>query len=201
VSLLAAQSFAPRPDGELLIVGAGVQAMTHLEAFAAGLPLRRVWLQSRTPAKVEALAAHARGLGLQAEVVASVDAVLPRVSMVVTVTSSRVPVLPDLDCGLWRDHHFVAAVGAFRPDMCELPPSLCRAASTSGRLLADTLHGIEEEAGDLLQAGIDWSTVQPFETAILAKDSLRARAGSPLVFKSVGYALWDLAACVLATRV
>ncbi|MDT6962216.1 delta(1)-pyrroline-2-carboxylate reductase family protein [Cupriavidus sp. SZY C1] len=199
VSLLAAQSFAPDLDGELLIVGAGVQAQTHLEAFIAGLPVRKVWLQSRTRDKAEALAAQARLLGVAAEVVDDVAAVLPRVSMVVTVTSSRSPVLPDLDSGLWSDRHFVAAVGAFRPDMCELPPQLCRTASAAGRLLADTLFGIEDEAGDLLQAGIDWQTVQPFETAILQADALRARAGSPLVFKSVGYALWDLAACILAS--
>jgi ornithine cyclodeaminase len=42
--------------------------------------------------------------------------------------------------------------------------------------------------------------VQPFETAILEADAIRARTGSPLVFKSVGYALWDLAACVLASE-
>ncbi len=120
--------------------------------------------------------------------------------MVVTVTSSRTPVLPDLAAGCWRDDHFIAAVGAFRPDMCELPPALCRGAAQAGRLLADTLFGIEDEAGDLLQAGIDWAAVQPFETAILAADAIRARSGSPLVFKSVGYALWDLAACALAVR-
>ncbi|MBF6988059.1 MULTISPECIES: delta(1)-pyrroline-2-carboxylate reductase family protein [Cupriavidus] len=200
VSLLAAQCFAARTDGELLIVGAGVQALTHLEAFVDGLGVRKVWLQSRTRDKAEALAAQARTLGVEAEVTDTVAAVLPRVSMVVTVTSSRSPVLPDLDSGLWRDDHFIAAVGAFRPDMCELPPRLCHAAADHGRLLADTLFGIEEEAGDLLQAGIDWGTVQPFETAILQADAIRARGGSPLVFKSVGYALWDLAACVLASR-
>ncbi|GJG96269.1 delta(1)-pyrroline-2-carboxylate reductase family protein [Cupriavidus pauculus] len=200
VSLLAAQSFAPVIDGELLIVGAGVQAQTHLEAFVAGLPIRKVWLQSRTRDKAEALAVQARSLGVEAEVVDEVASVLPRVSMVVTVTSSRTAVLPDLDSGLWNDRHFVAGVGAFRPDMCELPPALCQAASAQGRLLADTLFGIEDEAGDLLQAGIDWNTVQPFETAILQADALRARTGSPLVFKSVGYALWDLAACILASH-
>ncbi|WP_354686887.1 delta(1)-pyrroline-2-carboxylate reductase family protein [Cupriavidus necator] len=200
VSLLAAQRFAAQPQGELLIVGAGVQALTHLEAFAEGLGVRKVWLHSRTRDKAEALAAHARTLGLEADVTDAVETVLPRVSMVVTVTSSRTPVLPDLDSGLWRDHHFIAAVGAFRPDMCELPPALCHAAADHGRLLADTLFGIEDEAGDLLQAGIDWATVQPFEAAILQADAIRARAGSPLVFKSVGYALWDLAACVLVSR-
>ena len=200
VSLLAAQRFAARPDGELLIVGAGVQALTHLEAFVAGLGVRRLWLHSRTRDKAEALAAHARTLGVEAQVAESVASVLPRVSMVVTVTSSRSPVLPDLDSGLWHDHHFIAAVGAFRPDMCELPAALCHAAAEHGRLLADTLFGIEDEAGDLLQAGIDWAEVQPFERAILQADAIRARTGSPLVFKSVGYALWDLAACVLASR-
>jgi len=200
VSLLAAQRFAAQPDGELLIVGAGVQALTHLEAFIAGLGVGRVWLHSRTRSKAQVLAEHARAHGAQAEVTDDVAAVLPRVSMVVTVTSSHSPVLPDVASGLWRDHHFIAAVGAFRPDMCELPPRLCHAAAASGRLLADTLFGIEEEAGDLLQARIDWADVQPFETAILRADAIRARAGSPLVFKSVGYALWDLAACVLASR-
>ncbi|MBY4897686.1 delta(1)-pyrroline-2-carboxylate reductase family protein [Cupriavidus sp. AU9028] len=200
VSLLAAQRFAARADGELLIVGAGVQARTHLEAFAAGLPLRRVWLHSRTRSGAEALADHARTLDLQAEVVDAVAQVLPRVSMIVTVTSSRVPVLPDLDSGLWRDHHFIAAVGAFRPEMAELPPQLCRHAASAGRLLADTLAGIEDEAGDLLQAGIDWHDVQPFQQAILRAEALRTGSGSPLVFKSVGYALWDLAACTLAVR-
>lgn len=198
VTLLAAQTFAAKPDGDLLIVGAGVQALSHLEAFAAGLPLRRVWFQSRTRDKAEALAAHARSLGLDARVVDDAAEALPHVAMIVTVTSSRTAVLPDLDSGLWRDDHFVAGVGAFRTDMCELPPELCRAASASGRLMADTLAGIEDEAGDLLQAGVDWATVQPFETAILAADDIARRGGSPLVFKSVGYALWDLAACVLA---
>ncbi|AOY92311.1 ornithine cyclodeaminase [Cupriavidus sp. USMAA2-4] len=200
VSLLAAQSFAARPDGELLIVGAGVQALTHLEAFVAGLPVRRVWVHSRTRDKAQALVAHARTLGVEAEVADAVATVLPRVSMVVTVTSSLSPVLPDLDGGLWRDDHFVAAVGAFRPEMCELPARLCLAAQQAGRLLADTLFGIEEEAGDLLQAGVDWARVQPFESAVLEAEAIRARAGSPLVFKSVGYALWDLAACVLASQ-
>ena len=37
VSLLAAQKLAPRRDGPLLIVGAGVQGRAHLEAFHEGL--------------------------------------------------------------------------------------------------------------------------------------------------------------------
>ena len=38
VSLLAAQKLAPRTDGPMLIVGAGVQGQSHLEAFHTGSP-------------------------------------------------------------------------------------------------------------------------------------------------------------------
>ena len=40
VSLLAAQRLAPRTDGPLLIVGAGVQGRAHLEAFRQGSGVR-----------------------------------------------------------------------------------------------------------------------------------------------------------------
>ncbi len=197
VSLLAARSFAARPDGALLVVGAGVQARAHVEAWVAGLGTRHVLVCSRSAEHAEALVQHAQALGAQAEMVASVAAALPRVTMVVTATTSLHAVLPDLANGLWQPHHFVAGVGAFRPEMCELPAALCLQAAAQGRLVADTLSGLEHEAGDLLQAGVDWSLVRPFEQAIEEAAGLRAEAG-PLVFKSVGDACWDLAAARLA---
>ncbi|KAI5935465.1 Ketimine reductase mu-crystallin [Manis javanica] len=48
VSLLAAQRLAPNPQGPLLIVGAGVQGLAHLQAFAAGLGVREVQVASRS---------------------------------------------------------------------------------------------------------------------------------------------------------
>jgi 1-piperideine-2-carboxylate/1-pyrroline-2-carboxylate reductase [NAD(P)H] len=48
LSLLAAQTLAPRPDGPLLMVGAGTQARSHLEAFRGGLGVSKVLLTSRT---------------------------------------------------------------------------------------------------------------------------------------------------------
>jgi ornithine cyclodeaminase len=199
VSLLAAQHFAPDPDGAMLIVGAGSQALTHLEAFAAGLGTRRVFIQSRSIDKVRALVEHARQLGLESDLVERVEDALPQVSLVITATTATAPVLPDLDSGLWRDDHFVAAVGAFRPEMCELPPALCLRAASGGHLIADTFSGIRHEAGDLLQAGVDWATLREFKDAILLDPrAIRDRDScGPVVFKSVGYALWDLAAASL----
>ena len=56
VSLLAAQQLAPRRDGPMLIVGAGVQGRAHLEAFHEGLGLRSVKIASRSPGSAQALA-------------------------------------------------------------------------------------------------------------------------------------------------
>jgi 1-piperideine-2-carboxylate/1-pyrroline-2-carboxylate reductase [NAD(P)H] len=68
VSLLAAQKLAPNPRGPLLVVGAGVQGLAHLEAFAAGLGVREVQVASRSAASAAALVRHAQALGLHAQV-------------------------------------------------------------------------------------------------------------------------------------
>src|SRR5207244_1175213 len=77
------------------------------------------------------------------------------------------------------DQTFVAAVGAYLPEMAELPPGLVR----RSRVFVDTLEGAQAEAGDLIMAGIDWSGVTPLEEAL---DAPRAGKG-PVVFKSVGH--------------
>lgn len=184
VSLLAAQLLAPRTDGLLLIVGAGAQARAHLHAFAEAFPLREVWIAARSVESAERLAAQARTLGLKASVAGNPTAVLPYASLIVTATTSATPVFEDT----LFPPTFVAAVGAYRPDMAELPPALVRRA----RLYVDTLDGARQEAGDLLQAGVDWSTVTPLAA------ELPRPTGGPIVFKSVGHALWDLAAALAA---
>src|SRR3712207_8571664 len=41
LSMLAARELAPRPEGPLLVVGAGTQGRAHLEAFHEGLGVSR----------------------------------------------------------------------------------------------------------------------------------------------------------------
>lgn len=185
VSLLAAQKLAPDPKGPLLVVGAGVQAWSHLEAFHQGLGVREVYVYSRTPEHSRALADQAQSLGIAARVIENPLEAVERVSLIVTATTSTTPVLPDIV----REDAFIAAVGAYRPDMAELPPSLVRRA----RLFVDTLEGARAEAGDLIQAGVDWGQVRALGDVL---DS--ALPPGPVVFKSVGHALWDLAASRLA---
>ncbi len=186
LSLLAARELAPRPEGPLLVVGAGAQGRSHLEAFVEGLGVSKAFVTSRTRETAEALAAHAQGLGVEAVVVERPEEALPEAGMVVTATTSREPVLPE---GV-RGGTFVAAVGSFEPEAAELPPGLI----SGSTVVVDTIEGAREEAGDLIRA--EKAGTFQWKNAIALEDALRdnARPTGTVVFKSVGNALWDLAA-------
>ncbi|MFT4100597.1 MAG: delta(1)-pyrroline-2-carboxylate reductase family protein [Burkholderiaceae bacterium] len=215
VSLLATiHLLAPRPTSAL-IVGAGAQARIHLQALAEGLGLRDFEIASRTPASAEGLVAFAQARGWRARCVDDLSAAVARHRLIVLATTATAAVIPDRV----RDDALVVAVGAYRPQMCELPASLVHRA----RVVVDDLAGARHEAGDLIQAGVDWDTVTPLEHLLPrhaspadpadpadgdqtpdARDDERVLAGRvvsdrprPTVFKSVGQALWDLAACRL----
>jgi 1-piperideine-2-carboxylate/1-pyrroline-2-carboxylate reductase [NAD(P)H] len=186
LSLLAARELAPHQGGSLLIVGAGTQGRAHLDAFHEGLGVSRAFVSSRSTKSAVSLAGHARSLGMEAEAVEGPEEVLDEVSFVVTATTSREPVLPEE----MPDGVFVAAVGSFEPEAAELPPPLISAS----RVFVDTMEGAKDEAGDLIQASqagaFDWNNATALEDAL----RLSRRPGGTVVFKSVGHALWDLAA-------
>jgi 1-piperideine-2-carboxylate/1-pyrroline-2-carboxylate reductase [NAD(P)H] len=194
VSLLAAQCLAPERRGPLLIVGAGAQGRSHLEAFAECLPLARVFVASRSQAGAQALAAHARTLGLDATVIEDPNAALPECPLVVTCTSANAVALH----GRPRDDAFIAAVGAFTPAMVELGPEFCRHCAAAGLVVVDTPDAVHE-AGDLLQSGLDVSSFASLREFALG-NAVRPIRG-PVLFKSCGWAGWDLAAASLACQV
>ncbi len=192
VSLLAARTLAPNPDGPLLIVGAGVQGQAHLEAFAAGLGVKDVRIASRSTASAQALADHACTLGLRAEVVTKPNAALADCSLVVTCTPANGVVLRAEP----RPDAFIAAVGAFTPAMAELAPELCRHLAELGTVVVDTREA-DHEAGDLLQARLDVGRFASLQDVLQAR---KDRPPGPVLFKSCGWAGWDLAAARLAAR-
>lgn len=194
VSLLAAQRLAPQPAGPLLVVGAGAQGRAHLEAFAQGLGIRQVMVASRSRASAHLLAQAGRRLGLDVEVVDEPDAALAHCPLVVTCTPAREVVLRARP----RDDAFIAAVGAFTPQMVELDPDLCRAIAQDGRIVIDTPDAVYE-AGDLLQAGIDVAACQTLREVVLS-DPVPGARRRPVLFKSCGWAGWDLAAARCALR-
>lgn len=187
MSLLGATKLAGPARDSMLLVGSGVQARAHLDAFAQNWPLSRLYLHSADEAGAQALARHARdAYRLDAAVVADAAAAAKEAALIVTATTSKTPVLH----GPVRPDCTIVAIGAYKPDMAEIGPGLVQACD----VYVDTLEGAEEEAGDLIQAGIDWKRVTPIERVVQPV----GHHGRPVLFKTVGSALWDLAAARLA---
>ncbi len=182
----------------LVIVGAGVQAKAHAEAFIAQGDVSSIRIHARDPASAlrltEALAPVAQQAGVEISWVDDLAAALASADIVVTATNSLEPVISDAAAEAIADGTVVCAVGAFTAQMSELPPSLMHRAF----VVVDTLAACRTEAGDLIKAGVDWSAVHELsaDTCMPADADSHPR---PIVFKSVGCALWDLAAanCVL----
>jgi 1-piperideine-2-carboxylate/1-pyrroline-2-carboxylate reductase [NAD(P)H] len=116
------------------------------------------------------------------------DAPIPAsVDVVIALTTSRQPVYDEAA----RDGRLVIGVGAFTPAMVEIGANTI-AGST---LFVDDLAGAKHEAGDFIQAGVEWARVGGIAD-VLAEEALAPE--KPVVFKSVGCAAWDLAACRVA---
>lgn len=112
--------------------------------------------------------------------------VVSEADIVCTATRSSRPLF---DAARLRPRSHVCAVGAYRPDMIELPRELLLDCD----LFVDTLEGCEREAGDLLAA---FDSDESLRTAAVEIGELLASraalSGRRTVYKSVGHASQDL---------
>jgi alanine dehydrogenase len=196
-SALAARYLA-RPDSRVVACfGAGVQAAFQLRCLAAVLPLERVLVVGRDASRAERFAqATAKELALPVQVADGPREAVSQADLVTCATTSPTPVFAGRDL---RPGTHVDAVGAFRPDSREVDTVTVRRA----RVVVDTYEGALEEAGDLLIAMKEGALAREGIHAELAELVTKARPGRTsreeiTLFKSVGFALEDLAAARLA---
>ncbi|MDQ7819778.1 MAG: ornithine cyclodeaminase family protein [Armatimonadota bacterium] len=193
----AAARVLARPQAAVLaILGAGVQARSHLEALRLVRPIREVRVWSRTSARAAALAEEAREkLGVAARACATAEEAVRGADLIVTATSSPTPVL----AGAWvAPGAHITSVGAARPDWRELDTEAVRRA----RVFVDSRAGALAESGDLLI---------PMREGALSADHIAGEVGEVLagrvpgrtadeeitLFKSLGMAVEDVAAAHL----
>ncbi|MFM0196240.1 delta(1)-pyrroline-2-carboxylate reductase family protein [Paraburkholderia strydomiana] len=189
MSMLGVRTFAAAAPREFVLIGTGTQALNHLEAIGELYPDARVWVKGSAPARAEAFCAAHRGKAFEVRPLADPDAALPEsVDTVIALTTSRQPVYQEAP----RASRLVIGVGAFTPEMVEIG---ARTIADSA-LFVDDEAGAKHEAGDFIQAGVDWSDVRGI--AAVLDNSMPLPARTPIVFKSVGCAAWDLAACRVA---
>jgi ornithine cyclodeaminase len=117
-----------RRDTALGLLGTGVQARLQAQLHAEVLPLERVHLWGRSPARAAACAEEIARLvpSVRVEVAGSPAEVAARATLIATVTTARAPLLRAADV---RPGSHISAVGADSPGKQELDPELLRAAS------------------------------------------------------------------------
>ncbi len=183
VTALAVRALAAPDARELVVFGAGPQAVGHLAALRAVLPgLERATVVARRPGPAAEVAAHAAGLGLAAAV--GGPGVVAGADVVVCCTTARTPLF---DGALVPDRAVVAAVGSHEPDAREVDARLVARAD----LFVEARQVALREAGDLLLAGAGAERMANLAELVTGRAAVRH--DRPRFFKSVGMAWQDLA--------
>lgn len=200
-SALATMCYAKSDAQVLGVFGYGAQAQWHIRAMVKVRPIKQVHLYIRTSEEAKrkaTLVAQSLAQELNLSVLVHTElASLKRCEIICCCTPATTPLFALAQLG---EQVHVNAIGAFRPDMCELPPALMRDA----QICVDDRATAWAEAGDLIQAEKAGSITRELALATLGEQLLKhtnANANkSPwlTVFKSLGLAFQDHAIASLA---
>jgi len=197
VSAVSVKHLAKPDAGVLGILGAGVQARSHLEAIRHVRNLREVRVWSPTVAHRDRFVAEAaQATGLPVRGAESAAAATRGADLIVIATSSRTPVIADADVDPGAH---IAAVGACRPDQREMPTMLVKRA----RVFVDSRAAARVEAGDILipigeGAITDAHIAGELGDLVAGRVAGRGDAKQVTIFKSLGLAVEDMVAAHLA---
>jgi len=179
VSAVAIGHLASPAAKVLAILGSGVQARSHVRALAGIRSFTdvRVWSRSQNHAQQFASEIGAR--------VTTAEQAVSGADVVLALTSSPQPILQ----GKWLSPQaMVCAIGAATPDRRELDDETMR-----GAVVVESRESAMREAGDIVLAHAQVSA----EIGELLNGAQLDRGDKPVVFKSVGIAVEDIAAAKL----
>ena len=183
VSAAATKLLAPKDARVLAILGSGVQARSHFEALGLVRNFSEVRVWSQTKAHAQEFAKE-----IGAKVTSAEDAIRGA-DVVVTVTSSKTPVLN----GAWlKPGCHVNAVGACRHDWRELDNDAIR----NSVVFVDSREAAIKESGDVILSGAKIHA----ELGETLAGKVPSRANETTIFKSLGMAVEDIAAALLVYR-
>jgi len=179
VSAVAVDLLA-QPDAKVLgILGSGVQARSHVQALSRVRKFEEIRVWSRTEGNARRFAEE---VGAQ---VTTAEEAVSGADVVLTLTSSPEPVLR----GRWlKKDAIVCAVGAVTPNRRELDDEAMR-----GAVVVESREAALREPGDILLAKAEVSA----EIGELLQGKQLDRRDRPVVFKSVGIAIEDVASAKL----
>ncbi len=190
LSATAAKHMANESSESVGFVGCGVQARSHLHAFAQMFPLKSIKLFGRGQANKDKLAQVASELGLQVEACDSGQAAVEDVDLVVTSITLTGGPDPFLDAGRLKKGAFAAITDLGVPWHRE----------SFAALDCVTIDDVEQEAA-LPNKLCDPALISGDLTGlVLGKFSGRSGPNDRTAFLFRGHALGDLALSVLALQ-
>ena len=193
VSGLATKVLSRQDASVLAIIGAGVQARTHLDAISCVRKLRRVLVAASRKESAERFAQILKThVECEIEAVASPAEAVREADIIVTATTSRDPVV-DREWLVPGAH--INAVGTFSPKARELDT----ATMASSSIFVDRRESAFIEAGDYLIAAGEGaigpeSILAELGEVLIGKHPGRTSTNEITIFKSLGLAMEDLAA-------
>lgn len=193
VSGLATKLLACEDASDLAIIGAGVQARTHLAAMSCVRQLKRIRVAARRLESAQRFAEQMQpDCAVKIEAVETTEAAVRGADIVVTATTSREPVLKRE----WiSPGAHINAVGTYSFNAREIDTATMAAAS----LFVDRRESALNEAGDYLIAAKD-GAIGPehiraeLDQLVTAAHPGRSSQDEITLFKSLGLAIEDLAA-------
>jgi ornithine cyclodeaminase/alanine dehydrogenase-like protein (mu-crystallin family) len=193
VSGVATLALARADAGDLAVIGAGVQARSHIEAMSHSRRIRRCRVASRTIERARKLADELSGsYAFPIEAVETVADALRGADLIVTATNSAEALVRRE----WvSDGAHINAVGSCTPNTRELDAATVSASS----MFVDSVESTVNEAGDYLRAVLEGAVAPGHIRAELGEvlkglKPGRASAGEITLFKSLGLAVEDLSA-------
>jgi ornithine cyclodeaminase/alanine dehydrogenase-like protein (mu-crystallin family) len=193
VSGVATDALAREDAGDLCVIGAGVQARSHVEAMSHVRRIRRCRVASRRVEGARKLAEELKGgYSFPVEAAESVEDALRGADLIVTATSAAEAVVRR---GWVSEGAHINAVGSCTPNARELDAATLAASG----LFVDSVESTVNEAGDYLRAlqegAISHGHIRAELGEVLAGSKPgRTSAGEITLFKSLGLAVEDLAA-------
>ena len=187
LSAVAARRLADPKSATIAFVGCGVQAHSHLAAFADAFPLRRVMACGRGEANRKALLDAARQGGLDAHASTPEEA-LAEADIVVTSVTLDYSIAPFLDARLLKPTAFAAIT-----DLCI--PWTQDSLSAFSTVVVDDLEQERSAERPMLPADLVSGDLTELVRGEIALGPTGRRA-----FAFRGIALGDYAAAVLALR-
>lgn len=194
-SALAARILSREDSAHLLIVGTGALARCLVAAHSTIRPITQISIWGRSPDKAQQMADEMNELGFNAQATNDLATASNTADIISCATLADKPLV----LGQWLSPGtHVDLVGSFTPTMRESDDALMQ----RGSLFIDTYQGALNEAGDIIQAINSGAITQDHIVSDLfelcSTKPKRVGAEQITVFKSVGTALEDLAAAILA---